>query len=197
MESFRLFLRLKKPPPNLLLLLYGYYNLSSGLPEVVFACKTYHISADYILAICGKKEGHQYKPQILYIWHSFQLHLLTCSFKISMICTNLSGWDTPLMNTSRKKNYASVPCSVNKHMPGPHNLRGAEASKGRLSNCCVRRALKRSVSCSASFPFILKNQLGCFPKFVNSFQTNVQIIPRFKYECQWTHSKSSSNVRKD
>lgn len=65
------FLSLRKPPPNMLLPLYSYYNLFSGLPEVVFACKTHHISADYILVICGKKEGHQYKPQILYIWHSF------------------------------------------------------------------------------------------------------------------------------
>lgn len=68
-------------------------------------------------------------------------------------------------------------------MLGPHNLRGAEASRERLNNCHARGALKRIVSCSASFPFILENQLGCFPKFVNSFQT-VQVIPRFKYECQ-------------
>lgn len=60
-------LSLKKPLPNLLLLLYSYYNLSSGLPEVIFACKAFYISADYILIIYGKEEGHQYKPQVLYI----------------------------------------------------------------------------------------------------------------------------------
>lgn len=190
-------LSLRKPLPNLLLLLHSYYNLSSGLPEVIFACKAFHISADYILITCDKKEGHQYKPQVLYIWHSFQQHLLTCSFKVSMICTNLSGWDTPLINTNReKKSYASVQYSVNKDMLGPHNLREAEARKEWLNNCRVRWALKRIVSCSASFLFTFKNWLGCFPKIVNSFQ-RLQIIPHFKYECQWTHSKSSSNVRKD
>jgi len=74
-----------------------------------------------------------------------------------------------------------VQYSVNKHMLGPPHLRGAEASKEGLNNCHVRQALKGVVSCSASFPFLLKNQLGCSPKFVNSFQT-VQIIPRFKYK---------------
>lgn len=61
------YLSLRKPLPHLLLLLHSYYNLSSALPEVIFACKAFHISADFILIICGKKEGHQYKPQVLYI----------------------------------------------------------------------------------------------------------------------------------